>query len=95
MSCSDPLLRMVSEYDGLAAAYTRSWEYLDDPLDEPEEWLINLQNHLLWGSYQTGRDDNEDVVVLEAIVSMAQELGLRSCDITGPVRQILDELTLV
>ena len=95
MPCSDSLLRMVSEYDSLAAAYTKSWDYLNDPLDEPEEWLINLQNHLLWGSYQTGRDDDEDVVVLEAIVSMAHKLGLGPYDLAGPVRRILDELTLV
>ena len=74
---------------------SKSWDYLNDPLDEPEEWLINLQNHLLWGSYQTGRDDDEDVVVLEAIVSMAHKLGLGPYDLAGPVRRILDELTLV
>ena len=95
MSCSDSLLKMVSRYEVLEAAYEKCWDCISDPLDDPEEWLINLQNHLIWGSYQVCRDEDADVVVLEAITSLAEFLGLGPYDITGEVRRIFDELTLV
>ena len=91
----DPIYRKLYEYDHLEAAYQAAFDYLDDPPEAEDAWLINLQNHLIWGSYFVGQDTNADVVVLEAITSLAVRLGLRAYDLTGETRRILDELTLV
>lgn len=91
----DFLYCQLYEYDNLEAAHEVAFSYLEDPLDNPEFWLINLQNELIWHTYQVGRDADEDTVVLEAIVTVAKELRLGPYDVTGETRRILDELTLV
>lgn len=95
MMDSDAIYRMLYEYDHLEAAYWAVYEYLDNPPESEDEWLINLQNHLIWETYQVCRDGDADTVVLEAITSLAVRLGLGPYDITGESRRILDELTLV
>lgn len=99
MPVADALMRTVCAYATLEQALQEAQEqdYMNDPPESPgdvEAWIINLQNCLLWG-YQTGVDEDQDVVVLEAITATAKKLGLGPYDITGPVRRILDELTLV
>ena len=91
----DLLYRRLYEYQTLEAAYMVAFDYLEDPIDDPEPWLINLQNELIWNTYQVGRDADEDIVVLEAIVATAKSMNFGPYDITGEARRILDELTLV
>lgn len=95
MMDADALYRMLYEYDHLEAAYWAASDYLDDPPENEDEWLINLQNHLIWKTYQVCQDGDADTVVLAAITSLATRLGLGPYDITGETRRILDELTLV
>lgn len=91
----EALYRLVYEYDTLEAAYCSAYEYLEAPPEDEDAWLIDLQNHLVWRSYQTGYDPDWDVVVLEAISTLVKRLGLRANDVTGETRRILNELTLV
>ena len=95
MMDSDALYRMLYEYDNLEAAYQAAFDFLEDPPEDEDAWLINLQNHLIWKSYLVTQDGNADTVVLEAITSLAKRLGLGPYDVTGETRRILDELTLV
>lgn len=94
MSCSE-LLFLLASYDILAEAYEESREYLSEPLDEPDEWLINLQNHLLWHTYEVAVDEDADAVVLTAIGLVMKAKRIKANDLTGEVKAILNDLTLV
>ena len=97
MPTADELLKAVCDYRTLESALEDAGEYMDDPPESAgdiEAWVIDLQNCLLWG-YQVGANADHDVAVLEAITSTAKRLHLGPYDITGTVRRILDELTLV
>lgn len=91
----DFLMQEVSDYRTLETAYWDVADCLECPPDELDAWLIELQNHLIWGSYLVAQDLDADAVVLEAIAHTAERLGLGAYDVTGEVRRILDELTLV
>ena len=89
----DALYRELYQYETLEAAYETAFLYLRDPPADEEPWLINLQNHLVWESYQTG-DEDRDTVLLEAMDIVMKRHGLRGWDLGGAFRRLHDELTL-
>lgn len=92
----DTLFKEVFDYCTLEAAYEAAFLYLDDDIPyNAEEWLINLQNHLVWGSYGPGENPNMDVVVLSAIDIILKRYSLRSTDAGEEIGYIVDYLTLV
>lgn len=83
------------DYDTLEAAYEAAFLYLESPPEDREPWLINLQNHLIWRSYEPGKDPDMDCVVLSGVSILLKRHGLKSRDVTSPeLRQIIDDLTL-
>lgn len=80
-------------YGTLCDAYEAAFLYLDEPQENAEEWLINLQNHLVWGSYHTGNDPDSDTVVLSVIDILLKRHSLKISDTTGRVAEIIGELT--
>lgn len=96
MSNCDGLYAEVYDYSTLEAAYEAAFLYLsDDATDGGEEWLMNLHNHLVWQSYEVGKDPDEDCVVLTAIDRVFKAHGLRLDDAEEPVlRRIIADLTL-
>ena len=96
MPSSDPLLLEVCGYENLEAALYYIYDNLNDPPDEKNEeaWLIDLQNRLIWG-YEAGTNEDHDAVVLEAIQFTMRDYGMTPVMLTGEVKRILDDLTLV
>ena len=84
----------ASEYDTLKAAYEAASTYLDFPPDNSEEWLMNLHNHLVWRSYETGDDPAADTVVLSAIDLVIKRRGISPKDTDPETQRIIDYLTL-
>lgn len=78
----------------LDAAFNAAYLYLNDPSDSAEEWLINLQNHLVWRSYSPGEDPDMDIVVLEAIGLVLKRHSARAEDAGLEIKTIVDILTL-
>lgn len=95
MPSSDPLLLEVCGYENLEAALYYIYDHMNDPPgeEEEEEWLINLQNRLIWG-YEVGENEDHDTVVLEAIQFTMRDYNLSPAMLTGEVKRILDDLTL-
>lgn len=90
-----PLYDEMLEYDTLEAAYEAAFLYLEGVPDSTEEWLINLQNHLIWHSYDPGEDPDMDCVVLSAVSILLERHGIKARDIEDPeLRRIIDILTL-
>lgn len=58
-----------------------------------EEWLINLQNHLIWGTYGPADDENADLVVLYAIDAVRRRRGLLFSEVPGRAARLLAYLT--
>lgn len=52
---SKGLYEELYDYATLEAAYEAAFLYLDDAPEDSEAWLINLQNHLVWRSYEPGQ----------------------------------------
>lgn len=83
------------EYSTLEAAYEAAFLYLDDVPENSEEWLINLQNHLIWRSYEPGKDPDMDCVVLSGVSILLKRHDLKTSDVSSPeLRKIIDDLTL-
>lgn len=57
-----------------------------------EEWLVNLQNHLMWGTYGLVDDENADLVVLYAIEAVRRR-GLLFSEVPGRAACLLAYLT--
>ena len=53
----------IYQFDTLEAAYRAAFTCPDILPYDVEEWLINLQNHLIWGSYEPGIDPKSDAVI--------------------------------
>lgn len=87
------LYQELYDYDTLYTAYEAAFIYLDISHENVEEWLINLQNHLVWNSYSTGNDPDSDTVVLSAIDILLKRHSLKISDITGRIAEIIGELT--
>ena len=82
------------DYSVLEAAYEAAFLYLADPPEAEEEWLINLQNHLIWRSYEPAADPDMDCVVLTAIDRLLKSHGLKAREVQDPdLRRILTDLT--
>lgn len=82
-------------YDTLEAAYEAAFLYLESPPEGCEPWLINLQNHLIWRSYEPGKDPDMDCVVMSGVSILLKRHGLAFRDVTSPeLRRIIDDLTL-
>lgn len=96
MNNYNDLYAEVYDYSTLEAAFEAASFYLsDDAIDGGEEWLMNLHNHLVWQSYEEGKDPDEDCVVLTAIDHVLKERGLRLDDVEEPIlRRIIADLTL-
>lgn len=90
----DTLYQELYEYGTLEAAFEAVLLFLNNLPEDNEEWLINLQNHLVWRSYRVGEDPDCDAVVLEAACAVMRHHGLRARDLTGELRKLLDDLTL-
>lgn len=58
---SKGLYEELYDYATLEAAYEAAFLYLDDAPEDSEAWLINLQNHLVWRSYEPGQNPDEDM----------------------------------
>lgn len=86
----------VYDYSTLEAAYEAAFLYLSDvPEENGEEWLMNLHNHLVWKSYEVGKDPDEDCVVLTAIDHVLKAHGMTFHEVKEPVlRHIIEDLTL-
>lgn len=80
------LIREVSSYDTLEQADREAGGLHD------EEWLINLQNHLIWGSYTP--DAESAPVVCAAIRAAAASLGLRIGDLPAWTAELLARYSL-
>jgi len=88
------LFAELYEYDTLEAAFEAAFLLLADPPEDSEEWLINLQNHLIWRSYEPAADPDEDCVVLTAIDRLLAAHGLTGPEVEEPeLRRIIDGLT--
>ncbi len=88
------LFAELYEYDALEAAFEAAFPFLADPPEDSEEWLINLQNHLIWRSYEPAKDPDEDCVVLTAIDRLLKAHGLAGPEVEEPeLRRIIDGLT--
>ena len=85
----------VYDYNTLEAAYNAASEYFDVMPDNPEEWLINLQNHLMWRSYKPYDDDIADCVILEAISIVITKHGIKIVDTDPGTQSIIKMLTQV
>ena len=67
---SPDFIMEVSDFDTLEKMDRKTGE------KHGEEWIINLQNHLIWGSYSP---DQESIpVVCAAIKTAAARLGRRT-----------------
>lgn len=84
---ADDFLLEVCDITTLRAAY----ELAEDGIEEEhgEEWLINLQNHLIWNSYGHGNDPDADLVALHAIGIVLGRRGLCLSEIPGRAAEIL------
>ena len=51
------------DFDTMEAAYRAAFLFNGELTYRIEEWLINLQNHLMWGSYEDGVDPMADIMV--------------------------------
>lgn len=93
----DPFFAEVYAYDTLSAAYATIWDSLsEDCLDKTEEEvIINLQNHLLWGSYEPGEDPDMDSITLAAIDILSKRQGISLFDAPGRSAAIVSELLTV
>ena len=89
------LYEEIYEYTALEAAYDAVYLLLDDPPDSAEEWLVNLQNHLIWRSYKPGEVPDMDAVVLEAISTLLNRYSIRAEDAGADIERIVDVLTLI
>lgn len=89
------IYREVYQYHTLEAAYDAASEYFDAMPDNPEEWLINLQNHLMWRSYKPYNNDFADCVVLEAIDIVLTNQGVTPQDADPETVWIIYQLTQV
>ncbi len=90
----DNLYQELYEYETLETALEAVSLLLSNLPEDSEEWLINLQNHLVWRSYRVGEDLDRDAVVLEAACAVMRHHGLRARDLTGELRKLLNDLTL-
>lgn len=83
----DDFLLEVCDIATLQAAY----ELVEDSTEEDhgEEWFINLQNHLIWGSYGRDYDPDADLVTLCAIDIIQRRHGLLRSEIPGRAAEIL------
>lgn len=90
----DNLYQELYEYETLETALEAVSLLLSNLPEDSEEWLINLQNHLVWRSYRVGEDLDRDAVVLEAACAVMRYHGLRARDLTGELRKLLNDLTL-
>ena len=79
----DNLYQELYEYETLETALEAVSLLLSNLPEDSEEWLINLQNHLVWRSYRVGEDLDRDAVVLEAACAVMRHHGLRARDLTG------------
>lgn len=92
---SKGLYEELYDYTTLEAAYDAAFLYLDDAPEDSEAWLINLQNHLVWRSYEPGQNPDEDSVVLTAIGNILKAHGLKSHEVKEPeLRRVIADLTL-
>lgn len=89
---ADELYAELYDYDTLEAAYEAVSLYLEDPPEDGEPWLINLQNHLIWRSYETGESPDFDTVVLCAADIIRKRHGLRALSVPGRTGEIIREL---
>ena len=90
----DNLYQELYEYETLETALEAVSLLLSNLPEDSEEWLINLQTHLVWRSYRVGEDLDRDAVVLEAACAVMRHHGLRARDLTGELRNLLNDLTL-
>lgn len=84
---ADDFLLEVCDVATLQAAY----ELVEDSAEEDhgEEWFINLQNHLIWGSYGRDCDPDADLATLYAIGIVRRRRGLLCSEIPGRAAEIL------
>lgn len=96
MNNYNALYTEVYDYSTLEAAFEAASFYLsDEAMEGGEEWLMNLHNHLVWQSYEAGKDPDEDCVVLTAIDHVLKAHELRLGDVEEPIlRRIITDLTL-
>lgn len=94
---NDEFFQAVYEYENLSDARYRAIDALsDEAIDRPEEeTIINLQNHLIWGSYDPGEDPDMDTITLTAIDIVRQRRGLRFSEIQGRAAIIVAALLTV
>lgn len=91
------LYKELYDYGTLENAFECAYLYLTGEYDEEEreEWLINLQNRLIWKEYEPGTDPDEDCVVLTAIQHLLKAHGMKSYEVEEPeLRRIIADLTL-
>jgi len=92
---SKGLYEELYDYTTLEAAYEAAFLYLYDTPEDSEAWLINLQNHLIWQSYEPGQNPDEDSVVLTAIGNILKAHGIKCHEVREPeLRRIIADLTL-
>lgn len=88
----DGLYAELYDYDTLEAAYEAAFPYLEDLPEDSEAWLINLQNHLIWRSYETGETPDFDTVILCAADIIAKRHGICGLSLPGRTGEIVMEL---
>lgn len=92
---SKGLYEELYDYSTLEAAYEAVFLYLYEVPEDSEAWLINLQNHLVWRSYEPGQNPDEDSVVLTAIGNILKTHGIKSHEVEeAELRRIIADLTL-
>ena len=67
---------LAIDCDALEAAYKETLPRLRVAPENAEEWIVNLHNHLVWGSYAPGADADADAIVLSAMnAALEQNTG--------------------
>ena len=89
------LYEELYDYGTLETAFEGAYLYLSGEIEDVEEWLINLHNHLVWQTYEACQDPDMDCVVLTAISNILKRHGLKAGEVQEPLlRRIIADLTL-
>lgn len=93
----DPFMSEVCDLANLQAALDRAekegWDTGEELQPSAEEWLINLQNHLLWGTKSPDADGLDDFVALIAITLVCQRHGITPSQVEGQAARLLAYIT--
>ena len=93
----DPFMEEVCDLANLQAALDRAeeegWDTEEELRPSTEEWLINLQNHLLWGTKSPDADGLDDFVAFIAITLACQRRGITLSQVEGQAARLLAYIT--